>query len=127
MKKPSSNRSGFTLPEVVITGFITVLMMIPISRIAFTTMVSTRYARDLGSALSVGQAQMEQFSDVDYATLGNGTATDDGYELAWTVTTSNNAKIVILTVSWQILGRDQQLNLNSIYTRTTEPRFNFGL
>lgn len=127
MKSSSTTRSGFTLPEVVITGFITVLMMIPISRIAFTTMISTRYARDLGSALSVAQSRMERFSDLDYADISSGSASEGDYDLQWTVTTHNNSKIVNLTVSWEILSRERQLNLNSIYTRTAVNSYSFGL
>ena len=125
--KLKSGKFAFTLPEVVITGFVTVLMMIPISRIAFTTMISTRYARDVGSALAAGQSRMERFAEVEFTNLNTGTATDGDYELAWTVTSisGGDAKIVELNVSWKILGRDQSITLNNVFTRNIPGGFNF--
>lgn len=135
MKRSSSNRSGFTLPEVVITGFITVLMMIPISRTAFSTIRNTRYARDVGTAISVGQRKLEEFSDMAYAditgsnqdsTLASGEEFD-GFVLFWKVTTKDSAKIVDLDVKWQILGKAYDINMHAVYTDDVNRGYSFGL
>lgn len=113
----STRKQAFTLPEVVITSVIVLLLMIPISRIAYTTLQSTRYARDMGSAIAVGQEQLEDFSALDYSNITAGSATNGDFSLSWTVTAQDSAKIVKLTVSWLVLSQTRSIDLNAIYTQ----------
>ncbi|MCC5850633.1 MAG: prepilin-type N-terminal cleavage/methylation domain-containing protein [Verrucomicrobia bacterium] len=117
--RKTSTRSGFTLPEVVITSLIIVLMMLPLSRLAFTTISRTRYARDVGDVVAVGQQKLEQFADMEYENIVSGNEVVDGYTLRWVVTpvSGQEAKLVQLEVSWQILSRDLSLDFNNVYTR----------
>ena len=114
-----TTRAGFTLPEVVITSLVIVLMMLPLSRLAFTTLTRTRYARDVGDVVAVGQQKLEQFSDMDYADIVSGNEVVDGYTLRWVVSNvaGHDAKLVQLEISWQILGRELSLDFNNVYTR----------
>ena len=121
------SKQAFTLPEVVVTAIIVMILMIPISRIAYTTLLSTRYARDMGSAISVGQAKLESFSDIAYANIAAGGETDGDYTLAWTVTTQDSAKIVHLTISWEMVGKTRSINLNAIYAAEASGGFSLGL
>ncbi|MGA0333662.1 MAG: type IV pilus modification PilV family protein [Kiritimatiellia bacterium] len=121
------SRQAFTLPEVVITSIVVLIMLIPISRIAYTTLTSTRYARDIGEALAVGQEKMEEFSGTAYADLAAGSETRGMYDLSWTVTVQNNAKIVQLDVEWDVLSQTRSVNLNSIYSDTVDGGFSLGL
>ncbi len=118
-RKNKISRKGFTLPEVVITSLVIVLMMLPLSRLAFTTLTRTRYARDVGDVVAVGQQKLEQFSDMDYADIVSGNEVVDGYTLRWVVSNvaGHDAKLVQLEVNWQILGRELSLDFNNVYTR----------
>ncbi len=124
-KPPSSRRAGFTLPEVVITGLLMTIMMIPVSRIAYLTIRGTQYAHDSGEALALAQAKLEAFSDMDYEDIESGYETTDGYILRWIVSESQSSKVVRLFVRWSILGRRQSINLNTIYTDPLVEGFSF--
>ncbi len=125
MKTVPKNRSGFTIPEVVITSVLIVVMMLPISRLAFMSIRSTRYAQDVGTALSLGQARLEQFADLDYGDLADGTETRGDYRLVWTVEEDDYAKIVRLRVFWTLTGREMDVNLNTVYTSNLSAGFSF--
>lgn len=120
------SKQAFTLPEVVITSVIVLILLIPISRIAYSTLVSTKFSRDIGSALSAGQEKIESFSDLDYADISSGTSSEGKYSLAWTVTTQDAAKIVRLTVRWNIVGKTREITLNSIFADTVPDTYSFG-
>ena len=121
----STSRMGFTLPEVVISSLLIVLMMLPLSRLVFSAVSSTRYARDMGSAVAIGQQKLEEFANMDYEEIVNGNEVVDGYVLTWRVTEDNETKVVRLQVAWQILSRELDLNLNSIYSSDKDAGFSF--
>ncbi len=100
-------------------------MMIPISRIAYSTVLQTRYARDVGSAISAGQEQLEDFSNTLYDSITPGSDTNGDMNLSWTVTEQNSAKIVNLIVSWETLGRTLNINFNAAYADDIEGGFSF--
>ncbi|MCC5850638.1 MAG: prepilin-type N-terminal cleavage/methylation domain-containing protein [Verrucomicrobia bacterium] len=119
------SRQGFTLPEVVITSFLILLMMLPLSRLAFSSVSSTRYARDMGSAVAIGQQKLEAFSKMEYADIVNGNEVVDGYVLTWSVTEDSEIKLVRLQIAWRILGRELDLNLNTVYSSEKDAGFSF--
>lgn len=119
------SRQGFTLPEVVITSFLIMLMMLPLSRLSFSVVSSTQYARDMGSAVAIGQQKLETFSKMDYADIVNGNEVVDGYVLTWRVTEGLETKLVRLQIAWRILGRELNLNLNTVYSSEKDAGFSF--
>lgn len=123
--KTRLSKQAFTLPEVLITAGIMLIMMIPISRIAYSTVLQTRYARDVGSAISAGQEQLEDFSNTLYDSITPGSDTNGDMNLSWTVTEQNSAKIVNLIVSWETLGRTLNINFNAAYADDIEGGFSF--
>jgi hypothetical protein len=124
MNTPLS-KQAFTLPEVLITGGIMLIMMIPISRIAYSTVLQTRYARDVGSAISAGQEQLEDFSNTLYDSITPGSDTNGDMNLSWTVTEQNSAKIVTVIVSWVTLHKTLNINLNAVYVEDIDGGFSF--
>ncbi|MCC5843796.1 MAG: hypothetical protein JJU05_06035 [Verrucomicrobia bacterium] len=125
MKCLKNNQSGFTIPEVVITSVLIVVMMLPISRLAFMSIRSTRYAQDVGTAISLGQARLEQFADLDYDDLADGSETLGDYRLVWTVEEDDFAKIVRLRVFWTLTGRELDINFNTVFTSDLSAGFSF--
>lgn len=119
------HQQAFTLPEVLITGGIMLILMIPISRIAYTTVLHTRYARDVGAAIAAGQEKLEDFSNEAYSAITSGSSTKGDMNLSWTVTTQNSAKIVNLVVSWVTLGKTLNINLNAAYADDIDGGFSF--
>jgi Tfp pilus assembly protein PilV len=124
MNTPLS-KQAFTLPEVLITAGIMLIMMIPISRIAYSTVLQTRYARDVGSAISAGQEQLEDFSNTLYDSITPGSDTNGDMNLSWTVTEQNSAKIVTVIVSWVTLHKTLNINLNAVYVEDIDGGFSF--
>ena len=125
IKSKPGLRAGFTLPEVVITSLVIVVMMLPLSRLAYMSISNTRYARDIGSAVAVGQQKLEQFSEMDYEDIESGNDMVEGYLLAWRVVELDESKVVHLQVSWQIMGRALDINLNNIYSSNLDAGFGF--
>jgi hypothetical protein len=123
--KTRLSKQAFTLPEVLITGGIMLIMMIPISRIAYSTVLQTRYARDVGSAISAGQEQLEDFSNTLYDSITPGSDTNGDMNLSWTVTEQNSAKIVTVIVSWVTLHKTLNINLNAVYVEDIDGGFSF--
>jgi Tfp pilus assembly major pilin PilA len=123
--KTRLSKQAFTLPEVLITAGIMLIMMIPISRIAYSTVLQTRYARDVGSAISAGQEQLEDFSNTLYDSITPGSDTNGDMNLSWTVTEQNSAKIVTVIVSWVTLHKTLNINLNAVYVEDIDGGFSF--
>lgn len=119
-KHEKISQSGFTLPEVIITSLLIMVLMVPLSRTAYLTIYSTRYARDVGTAMALGQQQLELFADMDYNSISSGSSHVDGFDLAWTVTSANNTKTVRMTVSWTILSKSQSVDLNTVYVQSSD-------
>lgn len=122
MKTPSL-KLAFTLPEVLITSVVLMVLIIPISRIAYTTVLQTRYAKDVGTAISAGEQQLENFSIFPYATISSGSTQNGNMALVWTVNELNEAKIVNLTISWTTLSKTHSLNLNAAYVNAIDGGF----
>lgn len=120
-------KQGFTLPEVVITSLLIVMMMLPVSRIAFLSIRGTQYARDAGDALAAGQQKLESFSNIDYDTIAEGQEVSGKYTLAWTVDDEelDYAKVVRMEVTWTILGSEISIDLNTVYTSPIAEGFSF--
>lgn len=113
--KTCKPKQAFTLPEVVITSVILMILMIPIARIAYSTTIQTRFAKDMGSAVSVGLEQLEELSNTPYASIASGSSSSENMNLSWTVSEENSAKVVNLTISWDTVGKPHQINLNTVY------------
>jgi len=127
MKIPYPTRTrleGFTLVEVVITVLLITVVMVPVTRLSYTVIRSTQYARDLGEALAAGQTQMERFEDMDFDSITTGSATSGAYNLDWTVTTVDGNKVVEMEVTWEILGTDLSIDLNTVYSPETSVTYN---
>lgn len=123
--KTRVQQSGFTIPEVVITSVLIVMMMLPISQLSYMTIRNTRYARDVGTALSLGQAKLEQLSDAAYADVADGSEVQGDYTLRWTVEEDGFAKLVRLRVVWTLTGRTMEIDLNTVYTSNAVGGFSF--
>ena len=123
--KALSAKSAFTLPEVVITSILILVVMLPISNIGFSIMRNTRFARDLGSAIAIGQQRLELFADLHYDDIVPGNDTVDGFTLRWTVTEADETKIVRLVVSWTILNQNRGIELNTVYPSNLNAGFSF--
>jgi Tfp pilus assembly protein PilV len=121
----TSSRSAFTLPEVVITALLLTLMMLPISRLTYSTIRSTRYAHDVGDAIAIAQAHLEELEDVNYTSLVAGTKTVDGYTMSWEVEEEDFAKLVRMTISWSILGKPLSATFNTVYTSNASGGISF--
>jgi len=124
MKNPSSQQ-GFTIPEVVITSLLILVVMLPISNLGFQVVRNTRYSQDMGTALSIGQRKLEEFGTLDYTAVQSGTETVDGYALTWTVTEANQAKVLRLLVGWQIRSQNRAIELSTVYPSNLNAGFSF--
>jgi Tfp pilus assembly protein PilV len=119
------SKKGFTLPEVVITGLLMVMVMLPITRLAYSVARSTRYARDVGTAIAIGQEQLEQLADLAYTEIADGSTTVDGFAVSWTVTEADLSKVVRMTIQWSILGKPMEATMNTVYTSNIAGGFSF--
>ncbi len=120
----TSQRQGFTLVEVVITVILIVVVMVPLTRLSFTVMRATQYARDVGEALAVGQTQLESFGEMEFESIQSGSETQGKYDLTWTVSTVDDNKLVALEIAWTILGQGVDIDLNTVFSPPTDTPFN---
>jgi len=120
-----SRKSGFTIPEVVITSLLIMVIMLPISNLGFQVIRNTRYSRDIGTALSLGQQKLEEFGSQSYESILSGSEASDGYTMTWTVTESNNSKVVRIVVLWNILNQNRGIELSTVYPSNLSAGFSF--
>lgn len=109
------SRAGFTLVEVLITGVLALILILPLSRMGYQVVRSSQLARESAEALAAGQAQLENLADTDYEDIQSGSRTTGEYTIAWTVAEVSGTKRVQVTVTWTLTGQTQTLTLNSVF------------
>ena len=99
--KRAKQRGGFTLVEIVVATFITLLGMAGIHQLLFWIMFATTTARQTTEATALAQDRIEALYSAGFANSGNGQDQINIYERNWTVSApAAGQQELIVTVSW---------------------------
>ncbi len=105
-------QGGFTLVEIVVATFITLLGMAGIHQLLFWIMFATTTSRQRTEASFLAQDKIEALYSAGFGQSGNGQDAVDIYERNWTVSApANGQQELVVTISWDDIKR-QRRNLS---------------
>lgn len=104
-KPPSKSRSGFSFVEVIVSMMLVSIGMVGAMGLASYMSRANQWSERTAIASTMGQDKLEELLNTPYAALQSGSDSVGGFSRAWTVTTSNNFRMVTLRVTWDTLGK----------------------
>ncbi len=113
------NQKGFTLLEVLVTMAILSVGILGVLSMQFAAMNANSYTSGLTEATNYAGDKMEKLLNASYASLVDGSDTEDEYTITWDVTEpgvagTDNTKSVLLTVSWTEKTQPRSVAMRSI-------------
>lgn len=95
---------GFTLIEVLVALFVLTAVLLGMSTMVLSVIRATGQSKELSTANTLLQQQMETLRNTGYDSLSSGsdssTVGSIAYNRQWTITTSGNIRAITVTVGW---------------------------
>ncbi len=114
-KSSSSTRSGFSFVEVIVSMMLVSIGMVGAMGLASYMSRANQWSERMAIASTMGQDKLEELLNTPYAALGSGSDSVAGFTRSWSVTTSNNFRLVNLTITWNTLGKSgHELTLSTV-------------
>ncbi|MCF7839024.1 MAG: prepilin-type N-terminal cleavage/methylation domain-containing protein [Candidatus Marinimicrobia bacterium] len=107
--------AGFTLVEVVITAFLSALMMAGVIGLIVNTLRATAFSGRSTQATQLAQERMEQILASEGG-MGGGSDSPDGFDRIWSVDSrADGGQAIEVRVTWHGTGgRQREVALNSL-------------
>lgn len=108
-------RNGFTLVEILVAVFILVVGILGVISVATTVINGNAFGKRITTATALAQEKMEELKNMAYASVVNGSDTQESiYTRTWTVTTDSPAAgmktiEVAVTFPWESTTRNVTL------------------
>ena len=115
-KNPSNSRRGFTLVEMVVASFITLIGLVGIHNLLFWIMFSTAESGRGTQAAAVAQDKMEEIIGAGFSSSVSGQDSTLDFQRFWTVGASANGdQRITVRVTWSdIKNQPHELTVKSI-------------
>ena len=113
-----SSRDAFTLVEVVVTTFITLLGLLGIHQLLFYMMYANHVSAQTTLASSLAQDKMEQLMSSDYDRLTGGSDQSPPFSRAWTIAGGTDGfKDISIKILWtDVRNKTHEIEVKSIAT-----------
>jgi len=109
---------GFTLLEILIAISILAFGLLAVASMQGAAIQGNFFAGGITEAVTWGQDTMEELMALPYASVvSGGPITQGNYDINWVVTNDSpttNCKLIVVTVTPQIEGVGQQIQLTSV-------------
>lgn len=104
---PLESRSGFTLIELVIAGFIFAIGVLALEATAVSSLSRMRRSADLAFATAVARSRLEALAAARCDALSSGTEEVRGFVSTWTIepTARSSVRAVSQAVTYKLDGR----------------------
>lgn len=109
---------GFTLIEIMIAIFLLVVAMLGVISVTVMVIKGNSFSKTMTTATTLAADKMEELKNTAYASLADGTDTQESiYTRTWTVTANSPAtgmSTLVVTVAWNWRGTGHNVVLRSI-------------
>lgn len=110
-----NQRDGFSFVEVVVSMMLVSVGMVGAMGLASYMSRANQWSERMATASTVGQDKLEELMNTPYSALTTGSDSLGAFSRAWTITTSNNFRVVNLQITWDTLGKTgHELTLNTV-------------
>ena len=100
MKRPGTSAGGFSLVEVMVAVFFTSLSMAGTTGLVSGILRGNAFSATMTAAVTLAQDKIDELHDMRFSAMDCGADQHGRFHRAWTVSTDDNRKEVMVRVHW---------------------------